>query len=165
MAILPTGCKRQPEPGPVEDTPAPYVAPTPTPKPEAVEPAITEEELRRRYEEEKERTLQDVNFDFDRWNLSIRARALLSAVGDWLLSNADVKLLIEGHCDERGSSEYNLALGQKRANAAKEYLVDFGIAGDRLSTISYGEERPLDPRSTEDAWSLNRRAHFVVIEE
>jgi peptidoglycan-associated lipoprotein len=72
------------------------------------------------------------------------------------------KVVIEGHCDERGSAEYNLALGQKRADAAMEYLVSLGIKADRLSTISYGKENPLDSRSTEEAWAKNRRAHFLL---
>ena len=76
--------------------------------------------------------------------------------------NSSVRSQIEGHCDERGTNEYNLALGERRANAAKQYLTTAGISAGRLSTISYGEERPLDPGHTEAAWARNRRAHFVI---
>jgi peptidoglycan-associated lipoprotein len=77
-----------------------------------------------------------------------------------LESRPQARVLIEGHCDERGTVEYNLALGEKRAQAVKEYLVTYGVEGERLDTVSYGEERPLDPRSTEEAWAKNRRAHM-----
>ena len=79
-----------------------------------------------------------------------------------LKENPDIKLTIEGHCDERGTIEYNLALGERRANAVKNYLINYGINPKRLSTISYGKERPLDPRSNEEAWAKNRRAAFVI---
>ncbi len=74
-----------------------------------------------------------------------------------------VKIQIEGHCDERGTAEYNLALGERRANSAKKYLVSLGIPADRLSTISYGKEMPLDPGHNEEAWAKNRRAHFIIL--
>jgi len=79
-----------------------------------------------------------------------------------MMENPNFDILIEGHCDERGTEEYNLALGEKRALAARDYIVGFGIAKDRISVISYGEERPADPRHNEEAWAKNRRAHFVV---
>ena len=74
----------------------------------------------------------------------------------------DVTVIIEGHCDERGTNEYNMALGDRRAESAKSFLVDFGIALERLATVSYGEERPFDPRHNKEAWAKNRRAHFVI---
>ena len=81
---------------------------------------------------------------------------------EWLRENADTSIIIEGHCDERGTNAYNIALGERRAESAKAYLTDLGIDGLRLTTISYGEERPVDPGHNEEAWAKNRRAHFVV---
>ncbi len=107
--------------------------------------------------------LKDVFFDFDRYDLSADARQVLRANADWLKKNASARIEIEGHCDERGTSEYNLALGAKRAQSAKDYLATLGIAGDRLSTISYGEEIPVCKQATEDCWRQNRRARFVII--
>jgi peptidoglycan-associated lipoprotein len=107
------------------------------------------------------RELQDIHFDFDRYELRAGDREVLTNNGKWLTENSRVRVLIEGHCDERGTVEYNLALGEKRARTARDFLVSYGIAQDRLDIISYGKERPVDPRSTEDAWAKNRRAHFV----
>ena len=81
---------------------------------------------------------------------------------DWLQENPDVYFTIEGHCDERGTAEYNLALGDRRAQSTKNFLVDLGIDATRISTVSYGEERPVDPRSNEEAWAKNRRAQFML---
>ena len=108
--------------------------------------------------------LKDAFFDFDRYDLSTDARAVLRANADWLKSNSSVRVDIEGHCDERGTNEYNLALGAKRAQAARDYLVSLGIAPDRLSTTSYGEEIPVCQEHTEDCWRQNRRARFVVVQ-
>ncbi|MEO6163400.1 MAG: peptidoglycan-associated lipoprotein Pal [Candidatus Binatia bacterium] len=108
--------------------------------------------------------LKDAFFDFDRYDLSADARAILRANADWLKGNPSVRVEIEGHCDERGTSDYNLALGAKRAQAAREYLVSLGIAPDRLSTTSYGEEIPVCQERSEDCWRQNRRARFVVLE-
>jgi len=107
--------------------------------------------------------LKDVFFDYDRYDLQAEARATLKANADWLKKNPSARVEIEGHCDERGTNEYNLALGAKRAQAAKDYLATLGIAGDRLSTISYGEEIPVCKQPSEDCWRQNRRARFVVI--
>lgn len=107
--------------------------------------------------------LRDVLFDFDSYDLSLNARSTLQSNADWLRSNAQVRVEIEGHCDERGTVEYNLALGAKRAKAIRDYLVSLGIAPERLSTISYGEELPLCRESTESCWQENRRGHFLVL--
>jgi len=107
--------------------------------------------------------LKDVFFDYDRYDLRGDAREVLRANADWLKKNPSAKIEIEGHCDERGTSEYNLALGAKRAQSAKDYLATLGIAGDRLSTISYGEEIPVCKQLTDDCWRQNRRARFVII--
>lgn len=107
--------------------------------------------------------LKDVFFDYDRYDLRGDAREVLRANADWLKKNSSARIEIEGHCDERGTSEYNLALGAKRAQSAKDYLATLGIAGDRLSTISYGEEIPVCKQASDDCWRQNRRARFVII--
>lgn len=105
---------------------------------------------------------EDVHFAFDSSFIDAEAERILAQKAAWLQDNADAGVQIEGHCDERGTSAYNLALGERRANAVQQYLTVLGIAADRLSTISYGEEQPLDPGHDEAAWSRNRRAHFVI---
>ena len=105
---------------------------------------------------------EDIYFDFDKSTLTPAAQDSLLRKAEWLRENPDATVTIEGHCDERGTNEYNLALGDRRAESAKAFLADLGIDPARLTTISYGEERPVDPRSTEEAWAKNRRAHFVV---
>ncbi|MEO6322998.1 MAG: peptidoglycan-associated lipoprotein Pal [Thermoanaerobaculia bacterium] len=106
--------------------------------------------------------LRDVYYEFDKADIREDQRNFLSANAEWLRKYNTVKVLIEGHCDERGTSQYNLALGDKRANAAKDYLVSLGIDGSRVETRSMGKERPFDMGHDEAAWSKNRRAHFVV---
>ena len=103
-----------------------------------------------------------IHFDFDKSNLRPDAQAILREKAAYLQANPREKVIIEGHCDERGTTEYNLALGDRRANSAKAFLVNLGIADSRLKTISYGEERPLDSASNEAAWAKNRRAQFVL---
>jgi peptidoglycan-associated lipoprotein len=106
--------------------------------------------------------IPDVHFDFDKYNLKSEEQALLKQSAPAWMKYKEYKLVVEGHCDERGSVEYNLALGQKRADEAAKYLVDLGIEKDRVKTISYGKEMPLDPGHDEGAWTKNRRAHFVI---
>lgn len=103
-----------------------------------------------------------IHFHFDRHDLTPEARAVLDELGAWLRENKDFELLIEGHCDNRGSPEYNLALGERRAESAKEYLVNLGVEPGRIRTISYGLERPVDPRNNEEAWAKNRRDEFRI---
>lgn len=105
---------------------------------------------------------EDVHFDFDSAVLSAEARATLDDHASTLESYQNMTVLIEGHCDERGTVEYNLALGERRANAIFNYLVSLGIDGSRLKTISYGKEFPLDPGHNEAAWARNRRGHFEI---
>lgn len=107
--------------------------------------------------------LDDIHFDFDKSDIRADSREILQKNADWLQNNPDVKIQIEGHCDERGTAEYNLALGERRAMSTKKYLISLGISADRIYTISYGEELPLDPNHNKDAWGKNRRAHFLVI--
>lgn len=105
---------------------------------------------------------KDVLFDYDKYDIRTDGRAVLDSITPWLNKNKETKVLIEGHCDERGTNEYNLALGEKRAAAAKAYLISQGISPARLSTISYGEEKPVCLGHDENCLQLNRRAHFVV---
>lgn len=107
--------------------------------------------------------LRDVPFGFDSYDVDDGARGTLQENADWLRDNPREKVEVEGHCDERGTVEYNLALGAKRARSVKEYLVVLGIPADRITTISYGEELGLCSDHTEECWARNRRAHFVVI--
>jgi len=105
--------------------------------------------------------VKDLFFDYDKYDVRADAQASVQADAQWLTAHPGVKLTIEGHCDERGSTEYNLALGDNRATAAKQALVSAGIAIDRIKTVSFGKEKPFCSESTEACWQQNRRAHFV----
>jgi peptidoglycan-associated lipoprotein len=107
--------------------------------------------------------LKDIHFDFDKYDIRPGDAEILKENATLLTKYPKVKIQIEGHCDERGTVEYNLALGERRANSAKKYLISLGIASDRISAISYGKERPLDPGHNEEAWAKNRRAHPVIL--
>jgi peptidoglycan-associated lipoprotein len=133
----------------------PEVAPAPEVKPEVRPEAVPQEELYKI-------VLEDVHFEFDKSTLTTLAKEILNENAKRLKENLGIKVIIEGHCDERGSREYNLALGERRAVSVKNYLSSLGIEDKRMKTISYGEERPLDPGHNERAWALNRRAHFVI---
>lgn len=110
----------------------------------------------------KELQIPDIHFDFDKYNIKPEDQAILKAGAPAYLKYTKYKLVIEGNCDERGTVEYNLALGQKRADVTAKHLIDLGIEKERIKTVSYGKERPLDPGHNETAWAKNRRAHFVV---
>ncbi len=142
--------EQPPEPPPVEET---------TPMEEAPAPAI--EEPVAAVEEFDSST---IHFAYDDYNLQSEAKSMLEIKAQYLMKNTDVRVQVEGHCDERGSNQYNLALGERRANTTKEYLISLGVNPDQLSTISYGEERPLDTASNEESWSKNRRAEFIRIQ-
>ena len=107
--------------------------------------------------------LQDVYFDFDKYNIRPDASNALKANTNWFKANAGKKVRIEGHCDERGTVEYNLALGQRRADSTKSYLVQLGVDGKALETVSYGKESPVCTEKNEACWAKNRRAHFLVL--
>ena len=107
--------------------------------------------------------LQDVYFGYDAYDLSSATRSALQRNANWLQSNPEARVEIEGHCDNRGTVEYNLALGAKRSRAARDYLVSLGVSPQRLSTISYGEELPLCRQESDACWQQNRRAHFLVL--
>lgn len=113
-------------------------------------------------EEELVAVFKDIPFDFDDFSLKPQAKTILNGVAEWLLKNTSVQVLIEGHCDERGTNEYNLALGERRSNSAKKYLAQLGVSRKRIACISYGEEKPLDPGHNEDAWAKSRRDHFLI---
>lgn len=104
----------------------------------------------------------DIYFAFDDSSLSVDAQEKLISKAQWMQNNPDVHVIAEGHCDERGTTEYNIALGDKRAKRVKTFMVEFGIDQSRIRAISYGEERPLSPDSSENSWAQNRRAHFVI---
>ncbi|MBW2146713.1 MAG: peptidoglycan-associated lipoprotein Pal [Deltaproteobacteria bacterium] len=165
------------------------VTPTKEVKPEEVvpkKPALTEAELARKRRENEERARKEamerarmtrerellnrflsehVHFDFDKFIIKDSEKPILERKKQWMMDHPTAKVLIEGHCDERGTNEYNLALGDRRANASKQYLILLGIDADRLSTISYGEEKPIDSGHNEEAWAKNRRAQFIVISQ
>lgn len=107
--------------------------------------------------------LSDIYFDYDSFDLSNEARETLQSHAEWIKKNGGGKVEVEGHCDERGTVEYNLALGAKRAKAAREYLINLGVDANQLSTISYGEELPLCKETAESCWQQNRRAHFLLV--
>ncbi len=149
-----------PPPPPVDDVPPPVEPPVP----EQPESPWSEDILEANREVHEKGLLGDVYFEFDRSTLTDATRAQLTKNADFLKSEdgAEFVITIEGHCDERGTNDYNLALGDRRSNSARDYLISLGVAGDRLKTISYGEERPQCEGSNEDCWQLNRRAYFRV---
>jgi peptidoglycan-associated lipoprotein len=158
LAVVSAGCAKKPPaivtPPPAPTTPAPAPPPTPAPTPAPVEtppPApISSQDF------------QPAFFDLDSYALRDDGRAALDKDAKLLRDHTSVQVTIEGHCDERGTVEYNQALGEKRAQAARDYLVGAGIAASRLNVISYGKERPFAPGHDEAAWQQNRRAHLVV---
>lgn len=130
-----------------------------------VKPQIEEENLEAMSLEEinKKGYLHRIHFDFDKYNIREDQKPTLIRNAEWLREHPTIKILIEGHCDERGTEEYNLALGEKRAKAVRDFLISMGISPDRIKIVSYGKSKPLDPRHNEEAWAKNRRAEFVII--
>lgn len=160
------GCPKK-----AEVTTTPEAQKEEAPAAEEARPDQAAEEARRRAEAEAEAReraaapeagLQPVYFDFDRSFIRDEARAVMKANADWLKANPKVKVRIEGNCDERGTIEYNQALGQRRAASAKKYLTDLGISASRISLISYGKEKPVCTEQSEDCWQKNRRDDFVA---
>jgi peptidoglycan-associated lipoprotein len=153
---------------PEEDAEAMRLAAEEEARARAAQRALEEERLREQARERKELAdreqflNEDIHFEFDKSRLLPEAKEILGRKAEWLGAHPDVSVIIEGHCDDRGTNEYNMALGDRRAGSAKSFLVDMGIAPGRLTTISYGEERPVDPEHNEEAWAKNRRAHFVI---
>jgi peptidoglycan-associated lipoprotein len=131
-------------------------------------PSVTSEELSSNIEEANRQAqlrgfIKDAFFGYDEAALSADAQAALTDSANWLKRNPTYNLLIEGHCDERGTEQYNLALGDRRANTAKQFLMTLGVDAARIRTVSYGEERPFDPGHDESAWAKNRRDHLVLV--
>jgi peptidoglycan-associated lipoprotein len=166
-ALLAVGCakkqtvKSEGAQAPSEAAPAP-VADAPvkeTPAPVAVAPATPPGIA---VTEEKRSQFDDVRFDFDKSEVREDGRKTSGVVADYLKKHPQAKMEIEGHCDDRGTAEYNLALGERRATAVMTYLVSLGVPKAVLSTVSFGKEKPLDPGHSEEAWAKNRRAHFVL---
>ena len=160
-ALSVTACASRPKPGPApEPAPPPAVAPTPEPTP-APAPSATV----------TPGTIQDfvvnvgerVFFDLDSYSVRADAAPLLDAQAAWLVRYPNVQVRIEGNADERGTREYNLALGSRRANSVREHLVSRGVAPSRISTVSFGKERPIDPGSTEEAFQRNRNARTAIV--
>jgi peptidoglycan-associated lipoprotein len=179
LVLLLGGCAKQADVSTAPE-PAPAVsAPAPSPEEEAAKKAAGERAAaeaaaaaKKAEEEAAEREraaqaaagLQPVYFDFDRSFIRDDAKPVMKANAEWLKANPNAKVRIEGNCDERGTIEYNQALGQRRASAAKKYLTDLGVSARRISLISYGKEKPVCTESTEDCWQKNRRADLVVAE-
>lgn len=133
--------------------------------------SITEKQLSKAQPEDTQSSLkelqtriQDIHFDYDKYDIKDDAKPVLKEVSAILSRNKNIKVIIEGHCDERGTNEYNLGLGDRRANSVKEFLISLGIPSGKIETISYGEEKPLCENQTEECWAKNRRAHFVFVE-
>lgn len=136
--------------------------------PPVKQPELTEEEIfmQKSLEEiNREIPLDMIHFDFDRYFIRDDAKPVLAANAKWLNKFSSAKILIEGHCDERGTEEYNLALGEKRAKSTLDYLVSLGISANRMKIISYGKSQPLDAGHNETAWQKNRRSQFLIIEK
>ena len=128
---------------------------------------IAEEELMKKEAEARAEALTvfentDIDFNYDSSAIQDSEIAIIEAKAEWLKENPGVRITIEGHCDDRGTTDYNLALGDRRAARVKAFLESLGIDADRMVTVSYGEERPVDPSATQAAWAKNRRAHFVI---
>ena len=135
-------------------------------EPVVEEPVLTEEEifLQKTLDEmNAEAPFQMIHFDFDKYFIRDDAKPFLEANAEWLQKFDAVTILIEGHCDERGTEEYNLALGEKRAKSTLDYLESLGISPDRIKIISHGKNQPIDLENNEDAWQKNRRAQFKII--
>ena len=168
-ALLPfaAACKKKPptttaEARPPVEAPAPPETRVPPPPPPAPAEAAGEVMTQDISEMNKKGYLTDAYFDYDQSDLRDDARTALSSNAEWLKRYPSIQVLVEGHCDERGTSAYNLALGDHRANAARDYVASLGISAARVRTVSYGKERPFCTESSESCWQQNRRAHFVI---
>lgn len=170
VSVVVAGCgKKEPAPPPVAPAEQPMEQPPeeveapPSEMPQDQTPNPLGEDLVKANEYAIEQgLLGHIYFDFDKYDLKPEARERLAKNADFMKEHPEFTFTIEGHCDERGTNAYNIALGDRRANAAKDYLVSLGVSPSRLKTISYGEEQPVCMESNESCWSRNRRAHFVI---
>ncbi len=151
---LPPHRARAPAASPRQPPASPSFEPPPPPPPQAALPTPSEAEL-------FAQSVKDIYFDYDRYDLRADDQAIINADAAFLKAHPSIRFTIEGHCDERGSTDYNLALGDNRANAARDALVKAGVAADQIKVISYGKEKPFCTESTEECWQQNRRDHFV----
>ena len=157
------GCANKETVKPEEKPQAAQTAPQPA---QATEPAVTAQaqQAAEKTIAEIQKELLMVHFDFNKYNIRPDAKTVLEGDAKVLSENPNVKVQVAGYCDDRGSVEYNLALGEKRAKSAKDYLVTLGVAPDRLSTISYGKSDPIDSANNEKAWAMNRRAELHIVQ-
>jgi peptidoglycan-associated lipoprotein len=174
VAVAAAGCRKEtpqvaPPPPPVAAAPKPAAPPPPPPPPPAPKPpappALTEDEIFAKKTVEQlnaERPLGDTFFDLDSSEIREDARPILQKNSDWLKRWTSTQITVEGHCDSRGSSEYNLALGSRRATAVKDYLVSLGVPANRVTVVSKGKEQPFCNEETEGCWQQNRRGHFLI---
>jgi len=166
VIALAAGCKKKPPtttpqavPPPSAGTEAPPPTTTAPPPPPSRDAGVLSEDLQTL---NSKGYLKDAFFDFDKADLREDARTALAADAQWLKQYGSIRVLIEGHADERGTEEYNLSLGQKRASSVKDYLVSLGVEGSRVNTVSYGKARPFCADHDENCWQQNRRGHFVI---
>ncbi|NEX91647.1 peptidoglycan-associated lipoprotein Pal [Caulobacter sp. 17J65-9] len=161
MAASMAACAKKPTPEPIQPQPQPPVE-QPQPQPQ---PPVQQQPVGPIPGSEQDFVINAgdrVYFDFDQYSVRDEARGVLDAQAAWLARYPGVTVRIEGNADERGTREYNMALGARRANAVRDYLVSRGVSASRIETISYGKERPIDPGSNEDAWARNRNAHTAI---
>jgi peptidoglycan-associated lipoprotein len=167
LAFVVTGCAKKAEPAKVEEVKPAVAAPAPVPAPEKPkeEVMVQTQQTPGPSLEDEIKALQENNiyFDFDKYDLKPEAQDTLNQDATLLKANPNITIQITGNCDERGTVEYNLALGERRAKAAQDFLVSLGIEKERTSTISYGKEKPIEPGHDEEAWSKNRNDQFVII--
>ena len=167
VAVSMTACtcaKPKPTPPPaVKAAPTPVPTPAPVKEPEVKAPPVEKvEDLGDLEKMNKAGYLKDSFFDFDKFDIRTDQRDRLAADAEWLKKYPKVRVTVEGHCDERGTANYNMALGEKRASAVKDYLASLGIEPARIDIKSYGKERPFEKGHNEEAWAQNRRGHFVI---
>jgi peptidoglycan-associated lipoprotein len=163
LLVLAAGCaKKAAEPALETVPPSPKAAPAPVPEVPQPEAGVPVEGVKPPVPQETVGFDKKIYFDFDKFELKAESVEVLNELAAYLKANPGIKATVEGHCDERGTNEYNLALGERRAKAAYDYLVSQGVDESRLETISYGEEKPVDPGHNEEAWAKNRRAQFVL---
>jgi len=161
LVLALVGCSSRAKNVKTENVPS---APAEAVEEQGIPQALTDSELEALKDKaQAEGALNPIYFDFNNYNLKPKDETILDKTAAWLSKNSTVKIKIEGNCDERGTSEYNLALGERRANSAKEYLLKSGVRADQLETISWGKEKPLDPSHNEAAWAKNRRDDFMVV--
>ncbi len=157
VAVLFSACAKKQTTPITEEAPAQVASPPTEQAPPSEKAPVVEEKPAQAVI-----TLQDIFFDYDQYNIKAEFKDVLTKNAELLMANPDAKLLIEGHCDERGTAEYNIALGERRGKAALDFYTAYGVKLERLNWISYGKERPFDAGHNEDAWAKNRRAHMVI---